>query len=312
MPQKEDSFHPMASIATRIAVLDPREAAQSTLDRLTASTARAPEWDGRFRRLVVGFDGSRASHHAVAWAGEVARLSGGRVTLVCVTPRVAPTRRLRGEVDPVTMAGQAERSVERLRAAGLVASTVHAHGDPPDEILRAARMLHADLVLVGASRMPGRRRSLGSIAARVANRANVSVLLAKRPPQGKRLLYATDGSVASRAALAPFCHLVQGWQADADVVHVVGATQQEAHFPSNARYEDVAGLLGPEDRVRCLAAAGPVPDAIVGVAAERQADLILVGARGESSGTHLAFGRVSQRVADLSPCSVLVVRQSDG
>lgn len=295
-----------------LSALEPHDAAQLAIDRLTAVQARHGEWDGRYHRLLVAFDGSRASHYALAWAAEIARLSSGRITLVAVTPPRQPLHRLRGEVDPVTAASAAEREVAKLRQSGLVAGIVHARGEPADEILRAARMSKADLILMGASRMPGRRRSLGSISSYVAHRAPVSVLLAKRAPRAKRLLYATDGSTASRHAVAPLLAFLRAWDAEGDVLHVVAATTSDAAFPLNARYEDVAGFLRPDDRVRCLAASGPVAESIAQVAADRHADLVLLGARGQASGIHLALGSVSQRVADVAPASILVVRRSEG
>ncbi len=53
------------------------------------------------------------------------------------------------------------------------------------------------------------------------------------------------------------------------------------------------------------------PDAIVGIAEEVGADLIVMGTRGLSGWRHLLLGSVTERALTQAPCPVLVVHATD-
>lgn len=64
-------------------------------------------------------------------------------------------------------------------------------------------------------------------------------------------------------------------------------------------------------RVRPHSAVGDPAEAIIDVAADRDADLIVVGARGLGAVSRLMHGSVSTKVAHHSPCDVLIVEHGD-
>ncbi len=53
---------------------------------------------------------------------------------------------------------------------------------------------------------------------------------------------------------------------------------------------------------------GPPADAIVRVAVERQADLIVMGTHGRTGLQHVLLGSVAEKVVRMAPCPVLTVR----
>jgi len=78
-------------------------------------------------------------------------------------------------------------------------------------------------------------------------------------------------------------------------------------------YEDAFEQLRRKAEARGLALetrilVGHPAEQIIRLAAEKHADLVVVGDRGRSRITQWVFGSVSRRVVNHAPCSVLVVR----
>ena len=59
---------------------------------------------------------------------------------------------------------------------------------------------------------------------------------------------------------------------------------------------------------RVHTAEGPPAETIVQVAAEEEADLIIISTHGYTGWRHLVFGSVTEKVMRLAPCAVLTVR----
>lgn len=112
--------------------------------------------------VVIGTDGSPTSWDAFSWGCGEARRMGGRV--VCVFAGAEETERL---VDAVLA-----ESVSQ----GLDLTFVHAPGDPAAELLRVAKAVHADLLVVGKSTKI-RHRYLGSMGQRLIARRPAPVVV---------------------------------------------------------------------------------------------------------------------------------------
>ena len=134
------------------------------------------------------------------------------------------------------------------------------------------------------------------------------------------IVYATDGSDHARKALAHACDLAKLVDAKIFVVHVYAKVSD---FRGYKDYDTILGhriaagekiikeagkeleLAGLTFQTELLE--GPMAEAILNVAETRNADLIVLGARGTSSLEGLLLGSVSQKVIHHAPCSVLVV-----
>jgi nucleotide-binding universal stress UspA family protein len=81
----------------------------------------------------------------------------------------------------------------------------------------------------------------------------------------------------------------------ADVLALLGAAENDAH---------AAGLT----HVETFARQGDAADAILDVAEEQRADLIVVGNRGMTGAKRFLLGSVPNKVSHHAPCSVLIVR----
>jgi nucleotide-binding universal stress UspA family protein len=71
---------------------------------------------------------------------------------------------------------------------------------------------------------------------------------------------------------------------------------------------EVAGVAGV--RAETYARRGDAADAILDVAEERDADLVVVGNRGMTGARRFLLGSVPNRVSHHAPCSVLIIRTS--
>lgn len=140
-----------------------------------------------------------------------------------------------------------------------------------------------------------------------------------------KILFATDGSVASHEAEWFLARLPFNGPIDLTIAHV-GLVPSLAHlkheFPTSVnemleQYNDRARLLLAEEAARFEGINGTVEtsllsgnpgEALLGLADDRNSDLIVLGARGLTASRRLLLGSVSLRVAKHAPCSVLVTR----
>jgi nucleotide-binding universal stress UspA family protein len=147
-----------------------------------------------FGKIIVGVDGSDLGDAALRHALELARLSGGQVTVVTVTePSTMALPALdMVAVDTASLFEELEKAkadaaagvLEHARAAaGNVAiGAVHLPGrHTADGIIEAAETAGADLIVMGSHGRRGLGRLLlGSQAAEVLARAKVPVLIVKQ------------------------------------------------------------------------------------------------------------------------------------
>jgi nucleotide-binding universal stress UspA family protein len=143
----------------------------------------------------------------------------------------------------------------------------------------------------------------------------------------KRIVVGTDGSDSAREAVRQAASLAQLTDASLDVVSAyepVPTSRSEAE--QRGAPSDVAHEFGPREDVNFAldGAAGiardfnvevkPHPrdgdpaDAILSVAEEVDADLIVVGNKGMTGARRFLLGSVPNKVSHHAPCSVIIVR----
>ena len=146
-----------------------------------------------YRSIVAGTDGSPSALEAVRRAGELAALSGAKLTLVSAYRPVgaAATLAMSGAgvglvVDSAELVEQQrqeaeetlEHAVMALDGTVKVMQTHSAAGNPAEVLLAVAAENDADLIVVGNCGMQGTARFLlGSVPNRVAHHAHCSVLI---------------------------------------------------------------------------------------------------------------------------------------
>ncbi|HEX6025176.1 MAG TPA: universal stress protein [Solirubrobacter sp.] len=197
-----------------------------------------------------------------------------------------------------------EAAVERAEAAGVEARAELFHGPRlVDALLRAAAS--HDLVVVGAhshARITG--IVLGELATQLVHTSPIPVLVAREPQLATGLVAATRAWPRDRIALTKATHIAARLGAELTVVHVHEPDDFKRQPELDAELANVRALLGRQ--IDHYLATGPAARAIVDVAEGDGAGLVVVGSdqrRGLS-----ALASVSERVAHLAPCSVLVMR----
>ena len=142
-----------------------------------------------------------------------------------------------------------------------------------------------------------------------------------------RIVVGTDGSETAREAVREATELAKQTGASLDVVSAFEPVQ-----PSRLREErreapkDIEHTVNPQEdveailreaaeeveaagvKVRTFARQGEAADAILDVAEEEKADLIVVGNKGMTGAKRFLLGSVPNKVSHHAPCSVLIIR----
>ena len=142
-----------------------------------------------------------------------------------------------------------------------------------------------------------------------------------------RIVVGTDGSETAREAVREATELAKQTGASLDVVSAFEPVassrlrEERLEAPTDIEHtvnphEDVDGILREAARdvetagvkVRTFPRQGEPADAILDVAEEQGADLIVVGNKGMTGAKRFLLGSVPNKVSHHAPCSVLIVR----
>ena len=131
----------------------------------------------------------------------------------------------------------------------------------------------------------------------------------------------SDTALAAAAELAvqfsARLHIVHGFHFPIPAMGVYEVSLPDGYFESvreaaRARIEAAAKqVAAPGLEVEWHLTEVPAAAAIVRVATESKADLIVVGTRGNTGLKHVVLGSVAERVMRTAPCSVLTVKPRD-
>jgi nucleotide-binding universal stress UspA family protein len=280
-------------------------------------------------RIVIGVDGSKYGRWAAGWAARLPVAKPVRVTAVHavdLTYLKAPFMHqyvvignepyLRAEVRRIEdLSKRVVRETRALLASlRLSGKAVCEKGAAAAALLRHAK--RGDLIAVGSRGLDALDRFLlGSVSTQVVLHAPCSVLIVKDPPRPvHRIVVAVDGSAASEKAVRFVAEdLLPQWQlrnTEIVLAHVMPMLKypevKEAGNRLFARHAD--RLIKAGFMVTQVPRLGRPAEEIIKVAGQKQADLIVMGAKGLGAVGRFILGSVSIKVAQQSPCSVLVVR----
>ena len=280
-------------------------------------------------KIVIGVDGSKYGRWAAGWAARLPVATPVRVTAVHavdLTYLKAPFMSepvvignepfLRAEVRRIE--DLSRRVVRETRAMlsslRLTGKVVCQKGAAATTMLRHAK--RGDLIAVGSRGLDAVDRFLlGSVSTQVTLHAPCSVLIVKEAPRPvHRILAAVDGSTASEKAVRFVLQdLLPQWQLrDTEIilVHAMPLLKypevKEAGKRLFKRYADK--LVKAGFTVTEAPRLGRPADEIITVAKQKQADLIVMGAKGLGAVGRFFLGSVSTKVVQHSSCSALAVR----
>ena len=299
------------------------------------------------RRILCPIDFSDFSRHALDHAVAIATRYESTITVfnVCAlvpatayapgTPMMPVTVPTQGDLDALLAAMKRFVDIE-------VGSTVPmrfeiGEGDAASEILDRASALPSDLIVMGTHGRSGfERLVLGSVTEKVIHKAACPVLTVPRPiedvvpvPQKlfTRILCAIDFSDTSLRAFEYALSLAQEQDAQLTLLHVVEvspAPQSEAAgdveartlgayvaAAAEARAELLQRIVPDTARTFCTIeralAIGTAHIEILRIAAERDSDVIVLGAHGLGI-AQIVFGSTAHQIVRHARCPVLTIR----
>ena len=294
-----------------------------------------------FRRVLCPVDFSPISKRALDHAAAVARWYEAELVVLHVIPFLPTIFGFPAAVDAAAVgAADADAVVPELtafaaEAAIMVSGTrmMVRSGSPSVEILRYAAEVDAELLVLGTHGRTGFERFMvGSVTEKVLRKSPCPVLSVpphcegqpERPAFG-RILYGADFSEAADRAAAYALSLAQEANGRLTLLHVVDWMPDKnfARFPqfdatayqqviTRASRRQLEGLVPEEARNWCqpdlrITCGKPYRE-ILRVAAEDQADLIVLGAHGQGPIDRMLFGSTTQHVVRQARCPVLTVR----
>lgn len=288
-------------------------------------------------RILCPTDFSDISTRAEAWATALASHYDAGLHLLHVdppTPVMAPY----GEI-PIDIRlfedqrEQAERDLaaarERARAAGVPADAAVRGGYPAREILAVADEMEADLVVIGTHGRGGvEHLLLGSVAEKVVRKARCPVMVVPPSAQGgadvrfARILCPIDGSESSADAVSYAVSLARETDGQLILLAVVEPVPSGGEFGSldteefqrigEAHAQTIlTAALTPAVREWCqheeVVAHGKASERVLAIAADRHADVIVMGVRGRGAIDMMAFGSTTNDVIRRATCPVIAV-----
>jgi nucleotide-binding universal stress UspA family protein len=301
-------------------------------------------------KIIVAIDFSRHSEAAVNQGLKVARTCGAELVLLHVglmpeqisfDDSVAPTaaseyqRLAKAQLD--VNREKLDAIHHRISGLGVTVSKLYRDGHPDEAICKAAEELGADLIVVGTHGRSGfRRLALGSVAQRVVRNAPVHVLVARPDPEPRQrfqhIFVATDFSSYGNAATdlafeiaedGATVELFSSWQMPAEAMGfhppvaaegaLLGPILESMQASAKKRLEEQAKThvkKGVTAKVRT--AEGNPARSILRALEVGDYDLVVTGSHGRRGFRRWLLGSVSERVVQLAPCSVLVVRAPSG
>ena len=296
----------------------------------------------RFAHVLCPVDFSDASQHALDQAAALAGWYDARLTMLYVfasrpsldlPPLVlTPDDRERLRMDMVRMA---ERVPARVAVDYRVVEAEQVH----DAILAEAAAVNADLLVLGTHGRSGfQRLFLGSVTEKVIRKSTCPTLVV--PPRAagvapdapvrlRSIVCGIDFSASSRAALDYALPLAEEADAHVLLVHAIAVPPElnehllapdfdvdRARAAAEASaLRTLRQLVPDEARAYCTVetavAEGNPAREILRVAAERAADLIVLGVQGRGAVDVLLFGSTAHHVVRGAPCPVLLVPTTD-
>lgn len=279
-----------------------------------------------FGTVLVPMDFSKGSATALERALALPLAEGARIDLVHVLSDAPVAARTRTNLEAAARKAL-EREVVRARSrtSGIEVTSKLLRGLPHVEIIRRARSIDAELVVIGRhGRRLVRDIFVGSTATRVVRMGETPVLVVRRQPTGpyERPLVATDLGDTLPRLVELVLRIVAG-RPTIDVVHAVhipfegflapSATARErlrrpAEAAARAKLERLLSAYREHAVWRPHVRTGEVRAIIFGEANRRRADVIVLGTHGRSGLSHALIGSVAEWTLANAPCDVVVAR----
>lgn len=282
------------------------------------------------QNILFPTDFSPQSEAAFEYAKALARRYEATIHAVHVfTPELygaLPAEALAASVARVRQEAHARMDALHLRMQGLPHATFVWEGPLWEVLTEIMKNQAVDMIVLGTAGRAGLERMLlGSVAEEIFRRADQPVLTvgpgarqAEEDVRFDRILCATDFSAASEEAAAYGIALAQEYQSHLTLLHVVDDEEGEFRLDpmrvTSYLTEKLRALIPPDAELWCdpelVLLTGRAAERILALAAERQAQLLVLGAQKTEhpvAATHFRWPPAA-RVVHEARCPVLTVR----
>lgn len=277
--------------------------------------------------ILVAVDPSNAGKGAFHQALRMAQFLKAELIAISVTPRYEGNMHRWKISDADAQFSQPfEQCLSEIKAIateqGQQVRTIHAVGDPVEEILRVAETDNTGLILMGyPKRSRLERVILGQTTSKVIGHSPCDVLLI---PEGStinfsRILVGIDGSRYSMEAGQRALELALAFGGEVHALTVLDIPMERSFLygvMESARQESfppLETLTGQGERfgvrVTTEIIHGAPYEAIVNYSERNNIDLVVLGTYGRTAMTRLLLGSVVERVAMISARPTLVVKR---
>ena len=293
------------------------------------------------QKLFVAIDFSPSSDEALRQAHERA-VSTGAELVVChivpnelrsnlLFPHITRIAALQFPLDVKQIAEAASARVAEITGRGSEEfELIVEDGAPQALILGIAEESLADLIIMGShGQTSAAGVLLGSVTDSVIRHAHCPVLIVRRTQSTRRIVAGTDFSDPALPALKAAADEAMRVAGELTVVHSLDLVWSPAAYPamafggapfniSSEKMKELERIATErlEESLRqlnvagnALVTTGSAGPALINVATEQNADLVVVGTIGRTGLRRALLGSVAETVAKGAPCSVLVVRR---
>ncbi len=283
-------------------------------------------------KIVAAIDGSNSSEAAVDALTNLQLENGTEIKLLCAVEHY-----YQNNVSKAAEPLQAIAQDLQHKLVGCIISCEIVEGDAKTRITEIAKEWSANLIVMGSRGRTGLELMLlGSVSQTVLTQSHCPVVIAKtggiHDPKNsfKKILITVDNSEYSRAALRWLNEIVWEGETQFKIVTVVPPlfdsidSVESITYATNLTREHNELVISAQRELKKLSAElatthgsknistevgqGDPKEAILKVATDWSADLIVMGSHERTGINKLLLGSVSQAVALHAPCSVAIIR----
>jgi nucleotide-binding universal stress UspA family protein len=282
---------------------------------------------GKYKKILVAVDGSEAGRNALLQAFRLAVDEKCWITVTSVVPRFEGELEFLGMTDArASLRRPCEEALEAAKRLAeterILIKTVCEEGEAHERITDLADAENCELIVMGRRGLrPVEHMLVGRVTARVIGHSRSDVLVVPKDTKvgWKTIVLATDGSRFSAAAAERAVAFAQSYGGALKILSVVDlpsefyaeAPQAAEELLGRAR-EHVASVKRSAEQAGVPAetfiAEAEAYRAVVSLAQEQHADMIVIGSHGRTGLRRLLMGSVAEGVIGHSTCPVLVVK----
>lgn len=287
----------------------------------------------KLEKLLLSTDGSEFGEGAIREAIKLAKTCSSKLLAISVVETnpeyetIAPQLIEKAEKEARK---HLEAVKEMASKEGVDCEIIARQGEDPFKyIVEEASKNQAGMIITGRRGRKGfKRLMMGSETAKIIGHATCNILVVPRAAniEFKKIIVATDGSKHSEAAVQEAVNIAKRCGSNLIAVSVVpsetespfdivhsemqkGMIAEKELGEAEKNIKKVKDLAGAEGvTVKGFVYAGRPYEAVLEIAKEEKADLIIVGSHGRTGISKLLMGSVTEKVIGLAECAVLVVK----